>query len=275
MNNLQKIIYSVVALWSILAGYFALSDLQLSNIIVDENTPWAQFLQQFGEIPGLIIIIVGIFIFAQMVKLKSKKTLLAVRMFFILGETFTLTYLIFVVIQSITGNLQFYFLNKEIFFIFTFLLSVALIFSKKVMKISFSDLTFTFSKIVVSMAIFGYVISIQIVKIFWGRVRYRDLDTLQSNFTEWYLPQGITGNESFPSGHAAMAWMILPLLILIPKENILLKTFTVTVIATWGILVPLSRIIIGAHYSSDVLFGSLIILASYLFFYKKYIINMK
>jgi membrane-associated phospholipid phosphatase len=121
------------------------------------------------------------------------------------------------------------------------------------------------------MAFIGYLICIQLVKIFWGRVRFRDLDALHSNFTNWYLPNGITGHESFPSGHAAMAWMLLPLIILLPKKNKIAIIFTVGVITVWGIAVPLSRLVIGAHYASDVLFGSFIVIISFLVFVEKYL----
>ena len=92
-----------------------------------------------------------------------------------------------------------------------------------------------------------------------GRVRFRDLtppDYLE--YTPWFICNGITGNRSFPSGHTASGWMLLPLLILVKdrewKDPIKLATW-IGVIG-WGILVGLSRIFIGAHYASDVLFST-------------------
>jgi membrane-associated phospholipid phosphatase len=121
------------------------------------------------------------------------------------------------------------------------------------------------------MSLIGYLIFIQMIKIFWGRLRFRDLDALQSDFTEWYLPQGVMGGESFPSGHAAMAWMLLPIILLIPKKNKIVKIFTTGLIVAWGIAVPLSRVVIGAHYASDVLFGSFIMIISFLLIGGKYL----
>ncbi len=149
--------------------------------------------------------------------------------------------------------------------------SILLVFPVKIWKLQISDLTHSFSKIVLGMAFIGYLICIQLVKIFWGRIRFRDLDSIHSNFTDWYIPNGINGNQSFASGHAAMAWMLLPLIILLPKKNKIVRIFTAGLIVVWGIAVPLSRVVIGAHYASDVLFGSFVIIISFLVFTEKYL----
>ena len=82
-----------------------------------------------------------------------------------------------------------------------------------------NEILIKYSNVVVAVALFGYVICIQVVKYFWGRVRFRELDAAFLQFTPWYLPQGITGSDSFPSGHAAMGWMLLPLLILLANKK--------------------------------------------------------
>ena len=48
-----------------------------------------------------------------------------------------------------------------------------------------------------------------------------------------------------------------------------LKQIGTTLIIGWGIFVGLSRIVIGAHYASDVLFSTGIVLVVTLFLYKK------
>jgi len=271
MKNIQKIIYLLIIVWSVLAGYFAFSDLQISNSIVNQNAGWAVLLERYGELPGLVIIILGIFLFSQKLNYNSKLKLIFVRVFLVLGETVTLTYVILVVLQNVAGNQSFFFSFDKFIVALSLVVSILLVFPLKIWKVQVSDLTHGFSKIVVGMAFIGYLICIQLVKIFWGRIRFRDLDSLQSNFTSWYYPNGITGHESFPSGHAAMAWMLLPLILLLPKKNKIAKIFTVGIIIAWGIAVPLSRVVIGAHYSSDALFGSFIVIISFLMFAEKYL----
>jgi membrane-associated phospholipid phosphatase len=108
------------------------------------------------------------------------------------------------------------------------------------------------------------VFCIQGVKYFWGRVRFRELDAAFSQFTPWYLPQGFTGFDSFPSGHAAMGWMLLPLMILIIEQKKWLKFSAIVIIIVYAIILALSRIVIGAHFASDVLFGSFFIIITFL-----------
>ena len=119
------------------------------------------------------------------------------------------------------------------------------------------------------MALFGYVFCIQVVKTFWGRVRFKELDAAFSQFTPWYLPQGINGYDSFPSGHAAMGWMLLAILILFTNKKPWLKYSVFIIIFMYAIILTLSRVIIGAHYASDVLFGSFFMIFTFLFFYKR------
>jgi membrane-associated phospholipid phosphatase len=121
-----------------------------------------------------------------------------------------------------------------------------------------------YAKLVVGVALFGYVIGIQAIKFLWGRVRFRELDASFSQFTPWYLPQGITGFDSFPSGHAAMGWMLLALLVLFNQSKTWLKNFIFMLIIMWAVLLAYSRVVIGAHFASDVLFGSFFIILAYL-----------
>ncbi|MEE9450578.1 MAG: phosphatase PAP2 family protein [Ignavibacteriaceae bacterium] len=271
MMNVQKIIYLLIIVWSVLAGYFAFSDLQISNSIVNPNAGWAVFLERYGELPGLLIIILGIFLYSQKLNYNSKIEILIVRMVLVLGETVTLTYFMFVVLQNVAGSQSFFISFYKFIASLSLVVSILLVFTVKIWKLQVSDLTHGFSKIVVGMAFIGYLICIQLVKIFWGRVRFRDLDALYSNFTSWYIPNGITGDQSFPSGHAAMAWMLLPLIVFLPKKNNIIKFISAGLIAAWGIAVPLSRVVTGAHYASDVLFGSFIMIISFLVLAKKHL----
>jgi membrane-associated phospholipid phosphatase len=92
------------------------------------------------------------------------------------------------------------------------------------------------------------------LKVFWGRTRFRDLASA-AEFTPWYEPRGITGHTSFPSGHAAMGWMLLPLIVwLAPRPR--LRWLAVAGVGVWAVAVAISRVVVGAHYLSDVLFSS-------------------
>ena len=53
-TRLNNIIYYVLLVGSVLMGYFAFTDLQISIAIVNRSSSWANFLERFGEIPGLL-----------------------------------------------------------------------------------------------------------------------------------------------------------------------------------------------------------------------------
>ncbi|QQO10788.1 phosphatase PAP2 family protein [Breznakiella homolactica] len=108
----------------------------------------------------------------------------------------------------------------------------------------------------------GTFFTVQITKLFWGRGRFYDLDPVASEFTRWFTPRGITGNYSFPSAHSsgAAAMLFLTLLSRHPKyKGKEFIFFCISVIYTG--IVAFSRIVNGAHFASDVLFGFLIALA--------------
>ena len=98
------------------------------------------------------------------------------------------------------------------------------------------------------------------MKLLTQRIRYRNLlDIGLDNFTTWYSSFGPNAdNNSFPSGHTAMGWMFLPFLISVRnfKWKHPLKILTIVGIFSFGLFVGLSRIKVGAHYASDVLFPS-------------------
>jgi len=154
---------------------------------------------------------------------------------------------------------------SAIFVICVLLLQLLL---KKVNVTFFQD-KLSFSLITIFLAILNPLVFVGIIKLLWGRVRFRDLTSDHSNYTPWFSPQGINGHESFPSGHTAMGWMLLPLFLLTRKKSWKVKFLVGSVILAWGVIVALGRVVIGAHYASDVLFSTGVAFVSYLFMYKR------
>ncbi|WGF84614.1 phosphatase PAP2 family protein [Lactiplantibacillus plantarum] len=87
----------------------------------------------------------------------------------------------------------------------------------------------------------------------WGRFRPYELNASQTNFTSWLHPNGINGHKSFPSGHtmAGISCVIFSWFATKQRTREILWVFGVV----WGILVGISRIVIGAHFLSDVTFS--------------------
>lgn len=126
----------------------------------------------------------------------------------------------------------------------------------------------------------GYVsimVSFNVIKMLWGRMRFRAMMEPYDGFSPWFLPQGTTTNNefmSFPSGHAAQASLILMILLLpfvfkqLESKMALLRTIAVG----WIVLVTVSRVIMGAHFASDVTMGAVITICL-LTFWSKLIIG--
>lgn len=115
-----------------------------------------------------------------------------------------------------------------------------------------------------------------LIKLGWGRERYRHMVSTGdfSGFSMWMIPQGlVTDNEfmSFPSGHSANAAVIMWLTLLpdfvpaLSKRETLLKIFAIL----WIGCVMLSRIIMGAHFLSDVTMGMTLSLLIFYVFYQR------
>jgi membrane-associated phospholipid phosphatase len=254
----------LVLVWIIFAVIFGIYDLDISKQIINQDSGWAKFLENYGMIPGLFVIISGIYIYYSFIKTKSDVWSYIQKIVFFLVSSGLIYYLFDILLGDVVT------IHLIIFSIISFSISIIIfIVLHKANQVQ-SVIAIKYAKVIVGMALFGYVIFIQGVKYFWGRVRFRELDAAFSQFTPWYLPQGITGSDSFPSGHAAMGWMLLALLILLTSKKLWVKYSALVIIFLWGVTLALSRVVIGAHYASDVLFGSFFIITTFLFFYKKY-----
>lgn len=72
---------------------------------------------------------------------------------------------------------------------------------------------------------------------------------------------GPVGHDNgFPSGHTAAAFVLLALAFLIPRTMPRLRALAAAGFVLWGAAVGLARVVYGAHYPSDVLFGALLTL---------------
>ena len=250
----------LVSVWLILAVVFGIYDFDISKLIVNQNSEWAKFLQDYGMIPGLLVILSGIYIFYSAIKTNTDVWSTVKKVTFFLVSNGLIFHLFDILFEDAAS------INFLTFLIISFSINlIVFIIIHKIQQVK-SETAIKYSKVVVAVALFGYVICIQGVKYFWGRVRFRELDAAFSQFTAWYLPQGITGSDSFPSGHAAMGWMLLPLLILLREKKQGIINSALVIIVMWGIVLALSRVVVGAHYASDVLFGSFFIIITFLLF---------
>jgi len=251
-----RILAAIIIAWAVLAVLFSLTDLDISRAIAHSDSPLGLFIEHYGDIPGL-----GIVLFAglvMIVQLSDRRgwALWALRVILFLLSVSIVYYIAGELARPYSGIAV---LLRRRWVIFSLgiaamvglclRLAWARVKSFAAKYPSFADLTLRF-------AFFAYLLFVYGLKGIWGRVRFRDLAEGFTNFTPWYHPRGFTGGVSFPSGHTVMGWMMLPLLILVWRRRRALKALVLSAIIAWALLVGFARVLVGAHYASEVLFST-------------------
>jgi len=228
----------VLVSWIILAIIFGIYDLVISIAVVDEASAWGIFGADYGELPGwaLIGIALATFIGGYIKNLKLQKT--PALLIIVIGMLF-----IIIDIDYYTG----------LSLIIPMIIYTIITWNKDWKNYR------TLAGIISLLAVINPLLFVQTFKILCGRVRFRNLEDGFTNFTPWFLPPGLSSDgRSFPSGHSAMGWMLLPLLIVVKDRKIKdpYRIVVTVLVIGWGLFVGLSRIVVGAHYASDVLFST-------------------
>lgn len=131
------------------------------------------------------------------------------------------------------------------------------------------------------IAIFGIVfffatlIFVNVIKTVWGRPRYWSVIQGDSEFVPWYIINGpAPSNEfkSFISGHTANAFTMIYFSLFAIKKELREQQFYILGII-WGLLVAASRLFIGQHFITDVVFSGIFVLALFEILYKVFKIN--
>ncbi len=238
-------LFVIVAVWGIFAAVFGMFDLEISQLIVNQNSIWGNIGAEYGELPGFCLIIISISIlFGSLFDNKHKQKI----PFYLLFVLSLGPLIYFLIIQNY--DIAKYLIAMGIGPIFF----VPIFYQKDLKKFR------KISWVILLLAIFNPLFFVQIIKLLTQRIRYRNLlDIGFDNYSRWYASLGpSTDYNSFPSGHTAMGWMLLPLIIAVKqlKWKNPLKILVIIGVLFVGIFVGVSRIKVGAHFASDVLFST-------------------
>lgn len=238
-------LFVIIALWGILAALFGIYDLEISHLFVNQTSIWGNIGVDYGELPGFCLIVISVSILlGSLFDNKHKQKIpfyitfvisLGLLIYFLVIQNYdTAKYLIVLGIGPIFFVPIFY--QKDL---------------KEFRKISW---------VILLLAIFNPLFFVQIMKLLTQRIRYTSLlNEGLENYSRWYASFGpSTENNSFPSGHTAMGWMLLPLIIAVKqlKWRNPLRILVIIFVFFVGIFVGISRIKVGAHFASDVLFST-------------------
>ena len=247
----EIIFYYVFSAAALIAALFA--DLKLDIFLNNPENPFAIWFCNMGEMPSrLLPIIAGTLLFYQCEKKLHKIFGLIV----CTGGSAYIGYHIARYFFIEENNFVFGIFFGLCFGAFVLFFGQFIIIDEKT-KRTLIILAFA------GIAVWGaQTLIIEGTKYLWGRVRFRDLLASGSYdaFTSWLHPNGINGNKSFPSGHTASAgvcYLLMTLPFISEKlKNKKTQLFIIAFIYTG--IVAFTRLVMGAHYLSDVTVGGLV-----------------
>lgn len=241
----------------------ALFDLQLDQLVNSTDNPFGVFLGRTGELPVLLIIPFTAMVFYS-TRQKGKTAPV------VLKTAGVVLYSLIGCIYMCINLGEYWFIkddNRTLFcVIFGVLTCLVTLFIAGFLPVEPMQKLKPYAYFLM-IAGLGTALSVELVKNIWGRVRFRDLLAAESfeAFTPWWSPQWFTGNKSFPSGHtsaASAALLLTALPSVFPKlRKYETRIFIVTALYTFA--VGASRLVVGAHYLSDITVGALVGFAWY------------
>ncbi len=250
----------------VLMVVFAFADLGISKAIFNIESLYGRFFEAFGEFPATVVgsLSLGILLF----NLKSTGAK---------GVIFKILCGVFLLFSAFMGGFMLmHYLVEGLsiwnIIIFVVLTVCAVLAGMKVKGLS-PERREMFRR-VACVGLWLFVLAmvvINIIKPIWGRVRFREMQEPFDMFTVWLVPQfgrfsDFIDPKSFPSGHtgnSAVVFIITLFPLLFDKLKDKKVLLTVAAFA-WTFMVAISRIIMGAHFASDVLMGGAITFACFL-----------
>lgn len=246
----------LAALWVVLAITFGVTDLAISRAVVDPASPHAVLVERFGEIPGYLLILAAV-LTLDLTRARSPGPTGAVwSVVSLLGTSF---------VAYLLGALVWHLLSPSTAAHGSRLLLPVFLLAGLAARSRFGAAwslrvgpgAVRWARDTALLAAINFVGFVQAAKLLWGRVRYRDLSPGFVDFTPWFHPRGPgASGASFASGHTALGWMLLPLVLAAVERGASRRvTVAVALVAVaWGYTVATGRVVAGAHYASDVLF---------------------
>lgn len=257
-------------------------DESISKHLMDQNSLFGTIFQNYGLFPPTIVLIISMIIFNYYV-FKTFKSRLAQTIILIVSFVYTLiktNALVSETVQymmSTSENIKKHkpmgMANNEgntgealsigLSFLISFIILIVIAFicyQFWLKRIDMSELERLFKVSMISFMIL--LIGLELVdnmKELWGRVRPYEIEDKAGHFTNWLTINGNTGHSSFPSGHTGNGAFFMFFAFYFKKLSTRQWMFIIGLI--YSVLMALSRIRIGAHFTSDVTM-SLIIMFS-------------
>lgn len=254
----------VAAFLAVMMVVGSIWDYPISQALYNQSNWFGIFFAAFGELPGSIAVFSG----GLMLILGRNKERKAVGVCQIIGGVL-LGLLGAVMVVLMPGRYLPWPTPVSIAVCVVIAACVAL-FTRRLCKNADRKMVIRLATIFI-LVVVAEMVLVNIVKIPWGRPRMRLMDEYaEIPFTPWWvaggselkdslIAGGVSGDEfkSFPSGHTAngKALMMLGLLPMVKPSLYDKRSLLFFAGAVWGVLVVISRIIMGAHFVTDTTIG--------------------
>ncbi len=214
----NKILWISVIVFVVLSVNFAFTDLAISQRFADPQSGWAHFLELYGQLPGAFVGFLGGSVLLALYKVeKNFENISGVIGLFILT---LFTSLIFwgdaLGAQALPAEMN-PLPPLGLGFLMLILVQVIL---RRLPADSLGGYK-PAAKVALTLLFVAGLITVWSIKIPWGRWTYRDMLEIGdlSLFTPWFLPQGNNGHHSFISGHTALSFCMLPIVLPFKEEQ--------------------------------------------------------
>lgn len=253
MSTQKKEFWIITSIIVILMIIFAFYDLMITQAIFNPKSLYGMIFQIVGELPCSFTAVCSAMILLiyrdREVKWKNILTIVLCSLLILIGSSMGV-----ILSSSYVG------IHNPIIIILLMMIFIGLAFL--LVRIIPKDKV-NVAKKIAFMGIILFFLSLLIfngIKMSWGRMRYVLMDNPSIQFTPWYIRQGFTSNDafmSFPSGHAAQSsFMLMITLFPLLFERMKNKGTQLKIVSyIWIILVCISRVVMGKHFSSDVTMG--------------------
>ncbi len=248
-----RVLRALLIVWAAAMAVFAFTDLGISRAVVDFDSGLGRFVAVYGELPGALVGLAGLVVASAGLGWAGKPVTLALQLLLGVVGAYAVAYVVGLVSRAATGD--FSLLERWGFLVLigggVLVLAVGALLARA-RPPGAKARRFAWAAIWMSIGL--VLVVVLVLKGLWGRVRFQDLDPAAAAYTPWVLPQGPTGHHSFPSGHTAWGWLVLPLLVWVADAQRRRRLLVTGALVAWGLVVAVGRVRYGAHYASDVTF---------------------
>jgi membrane-associated phospholipid phosphatase len=262
MSNMKKLLIFTLIMVIIL-GILAIGDLDytFSQNIINTNSLFGEFFNILGEVPANLAMLIGATILFGSRKKNGTlstviKSIVAIPFMFLVSELTVINSVRYIYEFSETGFPRWALAISAFGGLLLFGAAVYSLFKFKPEQF----MKWRKQGLILLILVIMEILVVNVLKIIWARPRMRSITSIEQ-FKHWYEINGPMNSKefkSFPSGHTANAFVMLAYTLFIPKDRkVLMRNFTIFAIF-WGVSTAFSRVILGAHFLSDVFVGGYI-----------------